>query len=65
MLRVVRNILIVLLNLVFYGLALFFCVKIAQSGYHFTYDVLGETCAELPPGKEVTLIIRTGQSEYE
>ncbi len=65
MLRAVRTILIILLNVIFYGLVLFGCVQIAHSGYSFTYDVLGETMAELPPGKDQSFTLESGKTDYE
>lgn len=65
MLRAVRTILIILLNIIFYGLVLFGCIQIVHSGYSFTYDVLGETMAELPPGKDQSFTLESGKTEYE
>ena len=65
MLRVVRSVLIILLNIVFYGLAAYGCVQTAQSGYSLMYDALGEMSAALPPGEDRMFVVRTGQSEYE
>lgn len=65
MLRVVRSILIVMLNIVFYGLAVYGCVQTARLGYGFTYEALGDTCVDLPPGEDRMFVVQTGQSEYE
>lgn len=65
MLRAVRIMLILLLNIIFYGLVLFGCVQIVHAGYSFSYDVLGDTMAELPPGTDRSFTVERGRSEYE
>lgn len=65
MLRAVRTVLIILLNIIFYGLVLFGCVQIVHSGYSFTYDVFGDTMAEQAPGKDCLFTLENGQTEYE
>lgn len=64
-LRAVRMLLIILLNMIFYSLTLFGCIQIVDTGYSFAYDVLGETMAELPPGNDHSFVIERGDSEYE
>lgn len=65
MLRAVRMLLIILLNIIFYSLVIFGCIQIVHTGYSFAYDVLGETMAELPPGSDQSYTIESGRSEYE
>lgn len=65
MLRAVRMLLIILLNMIFYSLILFGCIQIVDTGYSFAYDVLGETMAELPPGTDRSFVIESNDSEYE
>lgn len=65
MLRAVRMLLIILLNIIFYALVIFGCIQIVNTGYSFAYAVLGDTMAELPPGSDCSYTIESGQSEYE
>lgn len=65
MLRAIRTMLIILLNIIFYVLVLFGCVQIVHMGYSFTYDILGETMADLPPGKDCNFTVEKGKTEYE
>ena len=64
MLQTMRTILIVMLNLVFYGIVLFGCVQIIHYGHDFAYDVLGDNSVQLPPGEDKTFEITDGQSEF-
>lgn len=64
MLRAVRTILIILLNFIFYGLVVFGCVQLTHTSYSFTYDVLGDTMAELPPGTDRSFTVEPGLDEY-
>lgn len=50
MLKAVRNMLIIILNIIFYAVVVFAGIQICRSGYFFAYDVLGETMAEMPAG---------------
>ena len=65
MLRIMRGILIVMLNLIFYGLVIFFCVQITQYGHDFAYEVMGESSVQIPPGQSKPFHIREGQSDFE
>ncbi len=64
MLRAVRAILIVLLNMIFYGLVVFGGVQLCHAGYSFAYDVLGDTAVEMPPGETRTITIRKDEDEF-
>ena len=55
MLKAVRNMLIIILNIIFYAVVVFAGIQICRSGYFFAYDVLGETMAEMPPGTDKML----------
>lgn len=64
MLKAVRTILIVLLNLIFYGLMLFGGVKLCQTGYSFAYGILGDVSMEMPPGQDKLFIVTATQDEF-
>lgn len=64
MLKAVRTMLIVLLNIIFYGLVMFGGVQLCQAGYSFAYDTMGDTSAELPPGEDKSFAITEAQGEY-
>lgn len=64
MLKAVRTMLIVLLNIIFYGLVVFGGIQLCHVGYSFAYDTLGDTSAELPPGQDKSFTITDSQDEY-
>ncbi len=64
MLKAVRTMLIIILNIIFYGLVVFGGVKLCQAGYSFAYDTMGDTSAELPPGQDKPFTVRESQDEY-
>ena len=51
MLKAVRTMLIVLLNIVFYGLVVFGGVQLCRVGYSFACEAVGDTSKDLPPGQ--------------
>lgn len=65
MLKAVRTMLIVLLNIVFYGLVVFGGVQLCRVGYSFAYEAVGDTAKDLPPGKTKTFSIDSSDGEYE
>ncbi|MDY2921407.1 MAG: endolytic transglycosylase MltG [Eubacterium sp.] len=62
MLKAVRNMLIIILNIIFYAVVVFAGIQICRSGYFFAYDVLGETMAEMPPGTDKMLTVSENES---
>lgn len=64
MLKTVRTMLIIILNIIFYGLVVFALYQICHSGYQFAYDTLGETMAELPPGQDKQFVVLPGESDF-
>ncbi|MCH5264741.1 MAG: endolytic transglycosylase MltG [Lachnospiraceae bacterium] len=64
MLKAVRTILIVLLNIIFYGLVVFGGLQLCHAGYSFAYDVLGETAAVLPPGEDKSFTITEDEDAF-
>lgn len=64
MLKVVRTILIVILNLIFYGIVVFFAVQLCRASYSFAYDILGDTAMELPPGEDKLFTVTESQDEF-
>ena len=64
MLKTVRAILIVLLNLIFYGLVVFGGVKLCQVSYSFAYEILGDMAMEMPPGQDKFFTITESQDEF-
>ncbi len=64
MLRTVRTILIILLNIIFYSLVVFGGVQLCRAGYSFAYEALGDTTADLPPGENKQFTIRKGQDDF-
>lgn len=65
MLKAVRTMLIVLLNIVLYGFVVFGAIQLCRAGYHFAYATVGETTRELPPGREESIVIAEGETEYQ
>lgn len=65
MLKAVRTMLIVLLNIVFYGLVVFGGVQLWRVGYSFAYETVGDTSRDLPPGATKTFTISDTDGEYE
>lgn len=65
MLKAVRTMLIVLLNIVFYGLVVFGGVQLCRVGYSFAYEAVGDTAKDLPPGETKTFSIESSDGEYE
>lgn len=64
MLKVIRAILIVILNLIFYGLVAFGAVQVCHLSYSFAYDILGDTSMELPPGEDKLFTVTESQNEF-
>lgn len=64
MLKAVRTMLIIVLNIIFYGLVVFGGVQLCQAGYSFAYDTMGDTSAELPPGQDKAFTIDKSQDAY-
>lgn len=64
MLKAVRTILIILLNIIFYGLVAVGGVQLCQTGYSFAGEVLGDTSAQLPPGEEKSVTIESSQDAF-
>lgn len=65
MLKTVRTMLIIILNIIFYGVVVFALYQICHSGYMFAYDVLGETMAELPPGQNKEFVVSPKDSDFQ
>lgn len=65
MLKAVRTMLIVLLNIVFYSLVVFGGVALCRFGYQFAYTTVGDTSKDLPPGKEVSFVIGVQEDEFD
>ncbi len=65
MLKAVRTMLIVLLNIVFYGLVAFSAVQLCHAGYSFACEAVGDISKDLPPGETKTFTIAAADSEYE
>lgn len=64
MLKVVRTMLIVILNTIIYGVVLFAGVQLCSIGYSFAYEVLGDTTAEFPPGEEKEFTIEKNEDAF-
>ena len=65
MLKAVRTMLIILLNMIFYGVVVFAGYQICHIGYTFACDVLGDTMAELPPGQDKEFVVLPTDSDFE
>lgn len=65
MLKAVRTMLIVLLNIVLYGVVVFGAIQICRAGYQFAHLTVGEMAYELPPGREERIEITKDDTEFE
>ena len=65
MLKAVRTMLIVLLNIVFYGLVVFGGVQLCRVGYSFACEAVGDTSKDLPPGQTNAFTISEDDGEFE
>ncbi len=65
MLKAVRAALIVILNIIFYGLAVFGGVQLVHVAYDFAYETLADTSVDLPPGRDEEVTVEASQSEME
>ena len=65
MLKAVRAMLVVLLNIVLYGFIVFGAIQLCRAGYHFAYATVGEMTRELPPGRDERIVITEGETEYQ
>lgn len=65
MLKAVRTMLIVLLNIVFYGLVVFGGVRLCQTGYSFACEAVGDTSKDLPPGQTSAFTISDSDGEFD
>lgn len=65
MLKAVRTMLIVLLNILMLSIAVFIGVGVCHVGYRFAYRTVGDTSRDLPPGREVMFHIAEDETEYE
>ena len=65
MLKAVRTMLIVLLNILLIGIVGFGGVELCHVGYRLAYRTVGDTSRDLPPGREVTFYIAENETEYE
>ena len=64
MLKAVRTMMIVIFNIIFYGLVVFAGVQLCQTGYAFAYGVFGGSSADLPPGRDKDFTVSEGESEF-
>lgn len=62
MLKAVRIMLIVILNIVIYGIVIFAGFEICEKSYDFSYDTLGATMADVAPGKDEVFAIERGET---
>lgn len=65
MLKAVRTMLIVLLNILLIGIVVFGGMELCHVGYRLAYRTVGDTSRDLPPGREVTFYIGENETEYE
>ena len=64
MLKTVRTMLIVLLNFIGCVVVVFVGAAICREGYSFAYDTVGNTMAEIPPGREVLVTVAEDESLF-
>ncbi len=60
-LLVIRGILILVLNMIFYVVIVFATVEICKFTYSFTNEVFGEVMAEAPPGEDKVFVIQKAE----
>ena len=64
MIKAIRTMLIVLLNIVLYSLVIFGGIGLCRIGYQFAYATVGDTSRDLPPGRDVEFVIGEQETEY-
>ncbi len=60
-LLVIRGILILVLNMIFYVVIVFATVEVCKFTYSFANEVFGEVMAEAPPGQDKVFVIQTAE----
>ena len=60
-LLVIRGILILVLNMIFYVVIVFATVEICKFTYSFANEVFGEVMAEAPPGEDKVFVIQKAE----
>ena len=65
MLKAIRTMLIVLLNVIFYGLVVFGGIELCRTGYSFAYEILGDCAMEMPPGEDKMFTVAASQDDFE
>ena len=63
-LLVIRGILILVLNMIFYVVIVFATVEVCKFTYSFANEVFGEVMAEAPPGQDKVFVIQKAYSFY-
>ena len=61
-LRIVRLVLLVILNIIVYALIILGVGKLCTTTYQFTYQVFGDTIVDPPPGLDVEFVINKGET---
>lgn len=65
MLKAMRTMLIVLLNVLIYGLVVFGGIDLCRLGYQFACATVADTSKDLPPGKDVTITIGEQDDQFD
>ena len=60
-LLVIRGILILVLNMIFYVVVVFATVEVCKFTYSFANEVFGEVMAEAPPGQDKVFVIQKAE----
>ncbi len=60
-LLVIRGILILVLNMIFYVVIVFATVEVCKFTYSFANEVFGEVMAEAPPGQDKVFVIQKAE----
>jgi len=64
-LKITSFILRLLLNMMFYILAIILIVNVSQKAYGFTYELYGPISAEAAPGREIIFQVKKGESTMD
>lgn len=64
-LKITSFILWILMNVIFYILVVILIVNVSKAAYNFTYQLYGPDTVDDPPGREIIIQIKKGESSMD